>query len=218
MNRRIVIAIALLILFSTITTQKKLQFSKFNLTEIQIENNVILKKKEINQLLIPFYNRNLLFLSYAEIEKELMKNSFVRSFNVKKIYPNKLLIKIFEKKPIAILVRKKEKFYLDESINQIRFKELKDYNNLPYVFGNKKEFKIFYNNLKKINFPLEIVKKFSLYDSSRWDLETSNKILIKLPVENYLKSLENFLTLKELSNMKKYNLFDYRIQDRLILK
>ena len=218
MNRRIVIAIALLILFSTITTQKKLQFSKFNLTEIHIEKNVILKKKEINQLLIPFYNRNLLFLSYAEIEKELMKNSFVRSFNVKKIYPNKLLIKIFEKKPIAILVRKKEKFYLDESINQIRFKELKDYNNLPYVFGNKKEFKIFYNNLKKINFPLEIVKKFSLYDSSRWDLETSNKILIKLPVENYLKSLENFLTLKELSNMKKYNLFDYRIQDQLILK
>ena len=218
MNRRIVIAIALLILFSTITTQKKLQFSKFNLTEIQIENNFILKKKEINQLLIFFYNRNLLFLSYAEIEKELMKNSFVRSFNVKKIYPNKLLIKIFEKKPIAILVRKKEKFYLDESINQIRFKELKDYNNLPYVFGNKKEFKIFYNNLKSINFPLEIVKKFSLYDSNRWDLETSNKILIKLPVENYLKSLENFLTLKELSNMKKYNVFDYRIQDQLILK
>ncbi len=218
MNRRIVIAIALLILFSTITTQKKLQFSKFNLTEIQIENNFILKKEEINKLLIPFYNRNLLFLSYAEIEKELMKNSFVRSFNVKKIYPNKLLIKIFEKKPIAILVRKKEKFYLDENINQIRFKELKDYNNLPYVFGNKKEFKIFYNNLKSINFPLEIVKKFSLYDSNRWDLETSNKILIKLPVENYLKSLENFLTLKELSNMKKYNLFDYRIQDRLILK
>ena len=218
MNRRIVIAIALLILFSTITTQKKLQFSKFNLTEIQIENNFILKKEEINKLLIPFYNRNLLFLSYAEIEKELMKNSFVRSFNVKKIYPNKLLIKIFEKKPIAILVRKKEKFYLDENINQIRFKELKDYNNLPYVFGNKKEFKIFYNNLKNINFPLEIVKKFSLYDSNRWDLETSNKILIKLPVENYLKSLENFLTLKELSNMKKYNVFDYRIQDRLILK
>ena len=85
MNRRIVIAIALLILFSTITTQKKLQFSKFNLTEIQIENNFILKKEEINKLLIPFYNRNLLFLSYAEIEKELMKNSFVRSFNVKKI-------------------------------------------------------------------------------------------------------------------------------------
>ena len=47
MNRRIVIAIALLILFSTITTQKKLQFSKFNLTEIQIENNFILKKKKL---------------------------------------------------------------------------------------------------------------------------------------------------------------------------
>ena len=39
-------------------------------------------------------------------------------------------------------------------------------------------------------------------------------------IHKYLRLLEEavILTLKELSNMKKYNVFDYRIQDRLILK
>ena len=36
-----------------------------------------------------------------------MKISFIDSFNIKKIYPNTLKIEIFEKKPIAILINKK---------------------------------------------------------------------------------------------------------------
>ena len=47
--------------------------------------------------------------------------------------------------------------YFFSSANFIKFflanMILKDYKNLPYVFGNKDEFKIFYNNLTKINFP-----------------------------------------------------------------
>ena len=85
MKKKIVIAVALLILFSTITSQKNIQiFSKFNLQEIQIENNLILKEADLKELLIPIYNKNLLFLSYAEIEKLLMQNSFIESFNIKK--------------------------------------------------------------------------------------------------------------------------------------
>ena len=42
--------------------------------------------------------------------------------------------------------------------------------------------------------------------------------LIKLPAENYEKSLKNFLGLKDHNNFYKYKVFDYRIQDQLILK
>ena len=41
MRKRAVVAIILLILFSTITSKKKLHVSQFNLKEIQIENNFI---------------------------------------------------------------------------------------------------------------------------------------------------------------------------------
>ena len=84
--------------------------------------------------------------------------------------------------------------------------------------GNKEDFKIFHKNLKKINFPLSLIKKYTLYESKRWDLETTSKKIIKLPQENYVKSLENFLYIREKNNFKKYVLFDYRIQDQLILK
>ena len=42
--------------------------------------------------------------------------------------------------------------------------------------------------------------------------------LIKLPTNDYLKSLENFLVLKDQVNFDKYRTFDYRISDQLILK
>ena len=69
MKKRVVVAIILLILFSTITSKKKISISQFNLEEIQIENNFVLKEKDIKNLLIPLYEKNLILLSYSEIEK-----------------------------------------------------------------------------------------------------------------------------------------------------
>ena len=104
------------------------------------------------------------------------------------------------KKPIAILIDKK-KYYLSEKIKLIEFINLPISENLPYVLGNKDEFKILHENMVKINFPFDQIKKYTLYETNRWDLETKNNILIKLPTDNYLKSLENFLSIKN----KKYS-------------
>ena len=100
----------------------------------------------------------------------------------------------------------------------IEFKNFKNYENLPYVFGNKDEFKIFYLNLNKINFPVTSIKKYTLFESNRWDLETINNQVIKLPSKNYVKSLENYLSLINNNNFKKYKVFDFRISNQLILK
>ena len=99
MKKRSVIAIALLILFSTITSQKKINIAYFNLKEIQIENNFILKERDIKELLIPIYEKNLFLLDYSEIEKILMQNDFIESFNIKKFY-----VCILYKFPIIITV------------------------------------------------------------------------------------------------------------------
>ena len=218
MKRRTIIAVALLILLTTITSQQKIVISKFNITTIKIENNSLLQKKDIKQLLLPIYNKNLIFLKNKEIEEALMQNSFVESFIIKKIYPNTLKIKIFEKKPIAILLNKKNKFYLSEKIDLIKFINLKNYKNLPYVIGNKDDFKIFYDDLKMINFPIDKIKKYILYEANRWDIETTDKKIIKLPNKDYIESLQSYLDLKKKSEFKKYDVFDYRINNQLILR
>ena len=60
------------------------------------------------------YNKNMVFLNVFEINKKLEKKSFIKKLKIKKIYPNRLEIKIIEKKPIAIIIKKKRKFFLDE--------------------------------------------------------------------------------------------------------
>ena len=218
MKKRLIIALSLLILLTTINSQQSLVISKFNLKTIIIENNLLLKDEDIKNLLIPFYNKNLILLDNNEFKKALMQNSFIESFNIKKKYPSTLKVKIFEKKPIAVLFNEKNKFYLSEKIELIEFKYLQNYQTLPYVLGNKDDFKIFYNNLKRINFPLDIIKKYTLFETNRWDLETKNNQVIKLPSKNYTKSLKNFLNLKNKNDFEKYELFDYRINNQLILK
>ena len=197
MRTRIIIALILLTSLTTITLKPRIIISKFNIKEIIIENNVLLSEKDIKRSLSSIYDKNLLFLKNKEIEEKIIQNSFIDSFNIKKKYPNTLKIKIFEKKPIAILFNQKKKFYLSEKIDLIDFYELQNYKNLPYVFGNKDDFSIFYKNLKKINFPFIMIKKYTFYKTNRWDLETMDNKVIKLPVTNYTSSLKNYLNLKE---------------------
>ena len=218
MRKRLVIALSLLIALTTISFKQDFKISKFNLKKVIVENNLLLKDKDIKNLVAPIYNKNILFLESNEIKNALMQNSFIEGFNIKKKYPNTLKIKIFEKKPIAVLYNKKKKFYLSEKLDLIEFKNLKNYQNLPHIFGNKENFKIFYNDLKKINFPLDIIEKYTFYQVDRWDLEIKDNKVIKLPSENYTKSLKSFLELKSKSSFKKYELFDFRIKNQLILK
>ena len=126
MKKRLIIALSLLILLTTINSQQSFVISKLNLKTIIIENNLLLKDKDIKNLLIPFYNKNLILLDNNEFKKALMQNSFIESFNIKKKYPSTLKVKIFEKKPIAVLFNKKTKFYLSEKIELIEFKYLQN--------------------------------------------------------------------------------------------
>ena len=113
---------------------------------------------------------------------------------------------------------KKKKFYLSEKIELIEFIQISDFKNLPHVFANQDAFKVFYYDLKKIKFPLNNIRKYTLFETNRWDLETKNNIIVKLPSKNYIKSLKNYLDLSNKNSFKKYKVFDYRIDNQLILR
>ena len=218
MKKRLVIAIALLAFLSTYKPQRLFSFTNFNIVEIIIENNNIIKDENIKKKLIFLYDKNLIFLNNNDIVITLKEIDFIESFEIKKLYPNKLKIKIFEKTPIAILQNKKKKFYVSENIDLINYKLIDDYKDLPIVFGDIDNFKIFYKNLKKINFPSKLIKKYYFYESKRWDIEIEKKIIIKLSPKNYINSLENFMNLRTKNTFDKYKVFDYRINNQLILK
>ena len=218
MKKRLIIAIALLVLLTTYRPQNTFLDFKFNIEEIIVENNFILKENQIKKDLIYLYNTDLFFLNLNKIEKIMLKHSFIRSFEIKKIYPNKLKIKIFEKQPVAILQHKKEFFFYTKNGDLINYVNLDNYRNLPLVLSDKENFGILYNDLKRINFPINLIKKFYFFEAKRWDLFTYKNQIIKLPIKNYILSLENFIKVSSKNNFDKYKIFDYRINDQLILK
>lgn len=218
MKKRLVLSLLLLLFLTTITLNQKIIITKFNIKEINIENNILLNSEEVKKLLIPIYETNLFFLKYEEVEKALMKSSLVESFEIRKKYPNSLEIKIFEKTPIAIIFHKKKKYFLSENIELIKFEELKYNKSLPFVLGKRDKFESFYNRLKINNFPVDIIKKYTFFETNRWDIETYDNKIIKLPPVNYINSLEKYLSLKNDSSVRKYKVFDFRIEKQLILK
>ena len=212
------IGLVLLILLTTFISQKKITINQFKIKEILIENNKIIKDQELIKNLSFLYNENMIFLNSYEIKKKLGKNSFIKSVRIKKIYPEKIIVTIYEKDPIAILIDKEKKFFLGKKIDLIEYREILKFNSLPVIKGNKTSFQSLFHNLKKISFPIDEVHTFNLFGLNRWDIEMRDKKIIKLPAENYNQNLKNFLDIKKNKNFDKYKIFDYRLKNQLILK
>ena len=191
--------------------------SKLNINKIKVENNLTIETDTIKKKLNFLYKENLFFLNIEDIEKNLKGETFIESFSIKKIYPNTLKIVILEKTPIAVLQNKKKKYFISDKGDLINYINIEVYKDLPIVFGNGEDFYTLYKELKNIKFPLEMIKSFYFFDSGRWDLILHDEKVIKLPINDYLFSLRNFMTSKDNSNFNNFKVFDYRINDQLIL-
>ena len=193
MKKRILVATTLLLLLSTYVSNRNFNFRfNFKINEIIIENNKVLSKDEVKNELSFLYKDNISLIKHEKFKKKLDENSFLSGFEIKKIYPNKLKVKVFEKNPIFILQNKKKKFYYTEKNQLITFSKIDRFKNLPTIFGDKDNFEKFYTNLKKMNFPIDTIKTFYLFESKRWDLLTNDNKTIKLPIKNYDQSLMNY--------------------------
>ena len=84
MKKRLIIALALLVLLSTYKPQKLFLINKFNVEEVIIENNFILKDENIKKKLDFLYDENLIFLNIFFIKEKLKKIDFIESFEIKK--------------------------------------------------------------------------------------------------------------------------------------
>ena len=193
-----------------------LQF--FRIKKIEVKNIVILDSIKIKNLFIEeFYESNLLILNKEKIDKILRENELIEYIEFRKIYPSKLVAKVFEKKTIAIINYKQNKFFLTNNGEEIEFFRNPSLEKLPNIFGKQKNFLEIYSALQELDFPISKIKSFYYFDIGRWDIMLKNEKVIKLPVKNFTESLKNFLDLSKENNFEKYSIFDYRIKDQLIL-
>ncbi len=190
----------------------------FQVKQIEIKNVKILSAVKLKKLFYNELSQNSLFLiDKKKIDKILLENKLINYVQFKKIYPSKLVVTIYEKDAIAVINYKKNKFYLTKDGEEIKFFKNKKLKDLPNIFGKQENFLNIYFSLNSLNFPISKIKSFYYFDIGRWDIILKNDKIIKLPVNNFIESLKNFVEIEKKINFEKYTIFDYRIKNQLIL-
>jgi cell division septal protein FtsQ len=222
---RIILLLIVLIFLSTFNPKEFNLISKksdvlFKIENIEIKNNFLINKSEIKEKLSNIRKENIFFIKRKDIEEPLKKIDFLKKIEVKKRYPNTIIIKIFETKPVAILFKNKVKYIIDSSSNLISFKNDINFNRLPRIFGEEAQnnFIHFFNQLKKNNFPNKQIKNFYYFQIGRWDLQLLNNKIIKFPHNNTDDAIIKSIELLDHKNFKNYNIIDLRIDGKIIVK
>ena len=222
---RIVLLIIVFIFLSTynpsgfnLILQKNNTF--LEIQKIKIVNNFLIKDSAIKEKLNKIYNKNIFLIKRQDIEEPLKEIDFLEKVEVKKKYPNTIIVEIFETKPVAILYQNKAKYLLDSSSNLILFEDAMNFNQLPTVFGEgaKNHFIYFFSQLENNNFPIKDVKKFYFFQIGRWDLQLANDKIIKFSHNNIEDAIKKSIELLDRKDFENYNIIDLRIDGKIIVR
>ncbi len=190
----------------------------FKIQNIEITNNHLIDKKRIRKKLSKINNKNIIFINRNDIERSLESIEFLEKIEVKKKYPNKIIVKIYETKPIAILFKSNNKYLIDSSSNLISYNKNFSTYNLPNIFGDgaEKDFIIFYNQLKNNNFIIKEIENFYYFQIGRWDLQLFDNKTIKFPSNKIEKAIQQSVKLLNHKNFKNYNIIDLRMHGKIV--
>ncbi len=191
-------------------------FFKFNVDNIKVsglsEKNNLQITKEINKILF----ENIFLIKKEVLLKTLEKNNLISSFEIKKIYPNTIQVKIKKTEFLGITNIDGNSFFIGSNGKFIDYENTKK--NLPYVFGKVDPYSFieFVKIIKKSKFDLNTVKEFYFFPSGRWDIKTKDNKLFKLPSENLELKLNSIYEVLKKEEFKDKNIIDLRFSNKII--
>ena len=214
------IIIYLIFLFVLSTTNVKFIENQNNysyeVNQINIEGLSSIDTKKISKELNFLLYKNILFASKKEIQQVMSKYNIIEEYNIKKIYPSTINIKIQPTEFVARLssndqlVGSNGKLIVDKENSML----------LPYIFGkfSSKNFLKFKKNITRSKFTFIKLKTLYFFPSNRWDILTHDDILIKLPQNNVSKSLDTAHKVISNDNFKNKSIIDLRVNNHLVIK
>ena len=220
-GRKNKIIIYLLFLFILSTTSAKFindqntlssSVSKINITGLSERKNL-----EILNNLNNILYKSIFVISKDEIKKILEKHNIIQEFSIKKIYPSTLKIEI---KPTKFIARVSNNGQYLVGANGKLIEDINSSELLPYIFGefNSQHFLSFKQNIEKSIFSFSNLKTLYFFPSGRWDILTDNDILIMLPQEHLVASLNLSKKLIDNDNFKDNKFIDLRVRNHLVTK
>ena len=216
-GKKILIYLFFFLFLGTINNYTFFNSQLFKIKNFQIiglENNY--KTELENNLLGTEFN--IFFINKNYLISILNSNTLIETFQVFKIYPSSLDIKIKKTNFLARLNINGDIFLIGSNGKLTKDFTLSNSEMLPFIFGNPKEeeFLKIFSIISASDFNYKNVKNLFFYKSGRIDIELKDNILIKLPLDN----LENvFNNISQLISNNQFNkkIIDARVPDQIIL-
>tara|TARA_E500000178_G_scaffold316137_1_gene335618 strand:+ start:1560 stop:2234 length:675 start_codon:yes stop_codon:yes gene_type:complete len=216
-SKNILLYFFLLIILGTINNYYLNKINLPKLKNIQVFGLSDDANKKIANDLIFLKFQNLIFLKSSQIKKIINSNTSVETYSVFKKFPSTIVIKIKKTEILGNLYRNGSN-YLFGSNGKLIKTENKN-NDKPFLFGDftNEEFLKFKKIIDKSKLEYLDIKKIYFFNSRRWDIELFNGILIKLPENQSLKSLNLSAELILNNNFKNIKIIDARVNNQVIL-
>ena len=216
-GKKILIYLFLFLILGSINNNALTKINFEKIKNIQIsglnQNQNINLLENIKELNI----KNIFFLNGKEISKIISSNSLVENYEIFKIYPYALDIKIERTKFLAKINNNGKTFLIGTNgkLSDVKFSD-KD---LPFIFGKPKidEFMKFTHVIEQSKLPLNQVKNLYFFQSKRWDLELKNNVILKLSKDYTKLSLNQAFEILNDNNFKSLKVIDARIKNQIIL-
>ena len=189
----------------------------FEIRNIDISGLTNLENSEIKKKIKNLNLKNILLLNRVELSQIINSNPLVQNYEVIKIYPSAIDIKIIKTKLLAKLNKDGKTLFLGSN------GKLSEYNfskkSLPFIFGNPDidDFLNLKNKIDESKFSYGEIKNFYFFPSGRWDLELKNNILIKLPENKINESLDYAFDFMKNNNNEDFRVIDLRVKNQIIL-
>ena len=218
-KNRVIVYLVFLILLSTTNNKNLKNENNYSMIIDQIKVAGLSNTDNFQLLnkLNNFLYKNILFLRKEEINEIISKYNVIEEYNVKKIYPSILEIHI---KPTKFIAKISDNNQLLVGANGKLIVAQWNNRKLPFIFGkfNSKEFLNFKKDVEYSQFVFKNLKSIFVHSSGRWDILTNEDILIKLPKNNLLKSLNLAHKIIIDNKFKDNKVIDLRISNHLIVQ
>lgn len=216
-SKKIILYLLVLLLLGTPINKNffEINIDKFNKFEISSLSEF--NDRDIINDLSNYKYQSLFLLKSQTIIKIIKKYKIIEDYKFYKHYPSKLIVDLKKTKFLAITKINGVNFYIGSNGNLIKTKD--NIEDLPIIFGkvNVLEFLNLKNLIDNSNFDFNDIKNLYFFKSKRWDIETKEGLLLKLPQKNLAESFQLFINIINNNYPDEINVIDLRQNNLLIL-
>ena len=165
------------------------------ITSVEVKGDLkILDREQLQPVIEPFTKTNLYLLDEKALETAIENNPWVYSASMTKIWPDKLVIKIFEQHPVAFWGKNE---MLAENGEIIKASLEKEKSKFPLLYSPNDKGRNMATGFLKIrkwmkDFPLKMVE-FKEDSRGSWQIKLENGMTLKIGREHQEKRLRRFM-------------------------